>query len=174
MSRRAIALFCLGLLAACGIARSNTPLARAEALRAAGKYREAIAEYETHKQNRIRQAAPGESPSPYFFSLLIGDLHLQLDEPEEAKAAYIEARDHDASHALVAHKIRYLGHWYEDHGKNDEAMQIYTEFHDLDPQLFEMDQDRLYKAMLATGAKAPTATPTPARSGREPLNDLRY
>ncbi len=85
---------------------------------------------------------------PYFFSLMIGDLYLKLDDPDQAKASYLKARDNSVDPSLVAHKIRYLGHWYEEHGKIEEAMAIYTDFNELDPLLFDMDKDRLYKFKL--------------------------
>ncbi len=153
------AMVLLQSLAGCGLSSLKSPLSRAESLRAAGKYREAIAEYEAHMKNRIAQGSSDDAPSPYFFAILIGDLHLQLDEPEEARAAYLLAKEHEVSHPLVAHKLRYLGHWYEDHGRNDDAMKVYTEYHDLDPQLFEMDQDRLFKATLDPEAPAKKTPP---------------
>ena len=85
---------------------------------------------------------------PYFFSLIVGDLYLKLDDPIAARASYLQAKENGVDPSLVAHKIRYLGHWYEDQGKPEEAMAIYTEFNELDPLLFDMDKDRLYKIKL--------------------------
>jgi tetratricopeptide (TPR) repeat protein len=118
-------------------------------LRSAQKYQEAISEYRTYIDLRLKEKTVSENYSPYFYYLLIGEAYLKLDQPDQARTAFLEAKEHGTSPALVADKLRQLAGWYEERKRYDEAIAVLHEFRQLDPLMFDSDLDRNHKEQIS-------------------------
>ena len=121
----------------------------AEDLRKDGKYEAAIAEYKLHMEARLNNSRRQPDENPYFYYLLIADCYIGLDQPDEARAAIITAKEKDVEKDLVISKLRMLGEWYEKRARLEEAISLYKEFRELDGSLFDYDIDRVHKRMIA-------------------------
>lgn len=143
------------LVAFHGCASSASHLLRAEALRKEQQYELAIEEYELYVAQRktVKDLPPEQNP--FFYYLLIGDCRLALGQVEEAKVAYLTARDNGVEKDLVGAKLRNLAHWHEERREYDAAIAILQEFRALDPLLFDVDLDRNHKKLLNAYPEGP-------------------
>ena len=132
-------------LQAAGAHRRN-----AEQFKTEGKLREAIVEYEKHIAERTAAANqfPGENPS--FYYVMIGDLHLELEEPEQALDAYLKANDDGVMKEFIVDRLRQISAYYEAQERYSEAIELLSKYRELDPLLFDWDVDRLHKKSIRT------------------------
>ena len=121
---------------------------KADDLRKDGKCAEAIDEYLLHVTDRLNAKNRAQDENPYFYSLLIGDCRLQMGDPDQAKQAYVTARDKSVTPALVNERLRRLGGWYEKQDRLQDALDILKEFRTLDPLMFDYDIDRINKEVV--------------------------
>lgn len=130
-------------LSGCSLAPGESELERAEALRRAARYDESIAAYEAHMRRRLTAAQRPEWENPYFYLLIIGDLHLYAGRIPEALAAYESAEEHGVEAGLVADRFRFVGSYLEQHNRLDEALELMQRYRDRDPLLFDGMLDRI-------------------------------
>ena len=120
----------------------------AEQLRAEGKYKEAITEYEKHISARISAAGKDPGENPYFYRILIGDVYLESGDLVAAESSYVEAVDHGVDKQLVASKLRGLAEKMVEEMRVDDAMEMLRRHQDYDPLMINLEIDRLYKTTL--------------------------
>ena len=120
----------------------------AERLRTQGKMEEAIAEYKKHIAARLSEPTRPAGENPYFYWILIGDVYLEADRPEDAKRSYLEARDHDVDIAFVIDRLRGIARYFEQRKEYEEAIKLLKEFRQMDDFIFDYDIDRLSKEMV--------------------------
>src|SRR5690606_31946453 len=125
------------------------------------KYDDAIAAYRKHMRYRLSLMDRPDWENPYLYLLMIGDLQLNQDKPDEALASYELAEKNKVDAALVSDRYRYLASWYEKQGRLDTAIEILTKYRDRDELLFDVMRDRIAKT-LVENERAAAATPTPA------------
>jgi tetratricopeptide (TPR) repeat protein len=123
-------------------------LQKAEALRDKGKYLEAIEAYETHIKFRNKSKKKLEGETPSFYYLMIGDIYLEMDQPEKAEQAYKTALKAEKNIPLCAERLRRLGKYYEQKGDIKQAIEAVRSNRELDPLLFDLEIDRLHKALV--------------------------
>ena len=157
-SLRAALLILALLLSACGFSQVSH-LARAENFRADKKYTEAIEEYQAYIDQRQKEKNTNPDLNPNFYYLLIGDCYLGIDRPQDAKKAYISAKEQSVSPSIVASKFRSLAAYFEDRGEYSQAIEILTEFRPLDPMLFDIDIDRNHKELISAEDKLHPTSP---------------
>ena len=125
---------------------------QAEAQTARKEYDLAIESYKKHIQNRLTNKHRPKEENPYFYYLLIGDLYLKKMDVPRAIGAYQKALDENVGKELTAERFRLLGKWYEEQARFDEAFAVLRRFRHLDPMLFDLEIDRIYKHQLSTEA----------------------
>lgn len=135
--------FCLP---SCLLFSSTSQLQKAEEFSRQKKYAEAISAYRTHMQERLQIKDRPEWENPYFYLILIGDIELGTDKPEDALNSYLEAEEKKVDLYLVSDRIRSVCRWYEEKGEFDKAIEILLRYRDQDSLLFEAMLDRLNKA----------------------------
>lgn len=121
---------------------------RAEALQAGGELEKAIEAYEAHIKNRISSKKRFSNENPYFYKLMIGDLHLKLDQIDEAEKSYLSACNHKVSPPLCADRLRKMGRYFEEKKEYDKAFEILRKHRELDILLFDLEIDRLHKSIV--------------------------
>ena len=124
---------------------SPSKLQKAEELSRQKKYPEAIAVYHQHMEERLAVKDRPEWENPYFYYILIGDIELGTDKPEDALKSYMEADQKGVDAYLVADRFRSVARWYEDKGELDKAIALLLAHREKDPLLFEAMLDRLNK-----------------------------
>ena len=117
----------------------------AEQLKSEGKYEEAIVEYEKHIAERAAASSkfPGENPS--FYYIMIGDLQLEQEKPQEALESYLKAQTDGVMSEFIIDRIRQVSSYYETRENYDAAIELLHKYRDLDPLVFDWDIDRLHK-----------------------------
>lgn len=141
------AIFCL-ILNFCGcllFSPGPSKLQKAEELSRQKKYDQAISVYHEHMNERLALKDRPEWENPYFYYILIGDIELGTDKPEDALKSYVEADQKGVDDYLVADRFRSVARWYEDKGELDKAIELLLAHRDKDPLLFEAMLDRLNK-----------------------------
>jgi tetratricopeptide (TPR) repeat protein len=121
---------------------------QAESLTKEGRYQEAIAEYKLHLEQRLADPRRPADENPYFYYLMIGDMHLKLSDPAGAQTAYETARNEGVETALVSDRFRLLAQWYEERREHEKAIAVLHQFRDLDPLMFDYEIDRIHKTMV--------------------------
>jgi hypothetical protein len=145
----------------CLFASRPSELQRAEELSRQKKYPEAIAAYRSHMQQRLKIHDRPEWENPYFYLILIGDIELGTNKPQEAFAAFIEAESKGVDSYLVSDRIRSVARWYEDHSELDKAIEVLMAHKAKDPFLFEAMLDRINKSKTHIEDQKLTANPGP-------------
>ena len=120
----------------------------AEELRNQGKNKEAIENYELHIQDRLNNPNKPNDENPYFYKLMIGDIYLDLKEPENAAKSYTEAKEKGVNHYLVSERFRFIARYYEKQGELEKAFAALRQFRDLDPLMYDMEADRIHKLII--------------------------
>jgi len=146
-------------------------LQQADLLRRQGKVDEAIAEYRTYIDLRLKEADRSSQEDPNFFLIVAGDLLLDTQRPVEAYDMYKEAEMKGVDKPLVADRYLHLAEWYSHGGKFDEAIAILRRHSFLDPATFEGHLDQVERRRIShRGLLSPTPPPhkptRPTPSGR--------
>jgi tetratricopeptide (TPR) repeat protein len=123
-------------------------LREAEMLSRQGRYDDAIRAYEQHLLRRLEVDDRPEWENPYFYKLLIGDIHLRENAVDRALDAYQEAHRHGIDTVMVADRLRSVGRWYEQRGDYKRAFELLTAHRELDPLLFDTILDRVARRMV--------------------------
>lgn len=164
MPRLALVLiFALPLISGCRTIGLFAPseyenLESAEEHSRQGEYDQAIAAYRKHMRYRLGLSDRPEWENPYLYLLMIGDLQLRQEKPDEARITYELAEKNKVDPALVSDRFRYLASWYEQKGDIDTALKILTTYRNRDELLFDVMRDRLAKELVR---KELEATPAP-------------
>jgi tetratricopeptide (TPR) repeat protein len=138
-------------------------LEKAEEFSRQAKYDEAIDAYRKHMRYRLSLEDRPPWENPYLYLLMIGDLQLNQDKPEEARASYELAEKNKVDTALISDRYRYLATWYDKRGDIDAALKILSTYRDRDDMLFDVMRDRLAKELVKRereGSLIPTPTPS--------------
>ncbi len=140
-------------LAGCLYARfytigSSDNLKLAEELSRQGKYDEAIGAYREHLEERLSLTNRPSWENPYFYLILIGDIQLGQNKPEEALGSFKEADSKGVDQYLVADRIRETASWYEKQNRLEEAIKLLNEYREKDPLMFDSMLDRLSKELV--------------------------
>jgi tetratricopeptide (TPR) repeat protein len=130
----------------CFLRASPSALQRAEELSRQKKYPEAIAAYREHMEERLALKDRPEWENPYFYLILIGDIELGTDRPEDALKSYLEADSLKVDAYLVADRVRSVAKWYEEKSQWDRAIEILLQHRERDSLLFDSMLDRVNKA----------------------------
>ncbi|WKZ56965.1 MAG: hypothetical protein QY326_09550 [Bdellovibrionota bacterium] len=130
--------------------RGSSPydlLQEAEALVRQGKSDQAIQRYHDHIAWRLSVKDRPEWENPYFYLLLIGDLHAEIGNMTEALSSYQDAHRLGIETALVSDRYRFLAHKMELQGDLKGALEILRAHRELDPLLFDAMLDRVSRAL---------------------------
>lgn len=128
---------------------ADTRIERAEQLKDAGQYQEAIELYKHHIDERLAVTDRQDWENPYFYLLQIADLQLHMAQPEQALQTCMEAEKAGVNPALVADRYREVAHWYEQRGDLKNSFEVLKRYRSRDPLLFEAMLDRVGRAMTA-------------------------
>jgi hypothetical protein len=112
-----------------------------------GKHDEAIGLYRAHMEERQQLTSRPVWENPSFYLLLIGDIELNKDAPQEAHSRYLEAAARGIHPSLMSDRIRSLARWYEERARLREAFDLLAAHRELDTLLFDAMLDRIGKAM---------------------------
>jgi tetratricopeptide (TPR) repeat protein len=80
--------------------------------------------------------------------LLIGDLYLDTNRIEQARKAYLVAKENDVEKDLFIDRWRKLARAYSKGGDIERAINTLREYRDVDPVVFDYDIDQLHKQMI--------------------------
>ncbi|MBL7661671.1 tetratricopeptide repeat protein [bacterium] len=127
----------------------KTDLTQARMYEQQGDYEKARAYYRTHMERRLRDKKRPAEENPYYYLITIGDLYRKEKQYERALGSYDEARANQVPAEPLIFRYRDIASDMQQEGKYDEAIDLLTIYHDLDPLLFDVDIDRVHKAMLA-------------------------
>lgn len=122
---------------------SETDLMRADKLMRDKKFPDAIQAIERHVAARLKIENRPDWENPYFHYLTIGDIYLQMGEPEKAVSAYELAEKKGVETTLVGDRYRYVASWYEKQGKLREAIAFLEKYRDRDQLMMDLMLDRL-------------------------------
>jgi hypothetical protein len=150
-------------LGGCALFRNpdSLHLMKAEEFSRQEQYDKAIEEYRLHMRYRLSLEKRPEWENPFFYLILIGDLQLLQDKPDQARATLEEAEKQGVDVNLVSDRYRSLAHWYEKKGDLDTAFSILKGRREHDPILFDAMLDRIAKLIVAeadAGAGLPKAS----------------
>lgn len=140
-------IFLIFSLSSCYLYTSKSKLQEAEELSRQKKYLEAISAYREHMQDRLKLSDRPEWENPYFYLILIGDIELGTDRPEDALASFLEAQAKEVDSYLVSDRVRSVARWYEERGQIEKALEILLAHRANDPFMYEAMLDRLNKAI---------------------------
>lgn len=121
----------------------------AAALSKAGRYDEAIAEYQRHMEVRREVKNRPASENPSFYYVLIGDVHLKQGDSQGAQDAYAQAEADGVEKDLLVDRYRQTADWLASRGRDDDAIALLRQHRELDAFSIDVDIDRLQKAMVA-------------------------
>lgn len=130
-------------------------LERAEQMSNEGDFEGAIAEYQLHMQERLRDSRRPDWENPHFYLLLIGDLQLAQGRVDQAEQSFLDAEKAGIEESIVNDRLRTLAIYFEKHRKYREALDVLEKYRSRDPLLFEGMADRIAKR-LAFGDDSPT------------------
>jgi tetratricopeptide (TPR) repeat protein len=122
-------------------------LQRAEEFLRQKKFDQAIAAYTQHMHNRLAYPQRPEWENPYFYLLLIGDVHLHQGAVDAALTAYAQAEQAQVDRSLISDRYRSVARWYEQHNDLRSALALLERYRDRDPLLIDAMLDRLSKAL---------------------------
>ncbi len=137
-------LLCL----ACSV-RSPSLANKADEAKKAGDFKKAISLYQEHMDRRLEVKNKPEEENPYFYLILIGDCYLSLNEYENAKSKYLEAKEKEVFNQLVSDRIRKIADIKAETKDFDSAINLLREHRELDPLLFDGRIDELHKEMVS-------------------------
>lgn len=123
-------------------------LKEAQRLRADGKKKEAITEYEAHLRERLQSRHRLPSENPYFYKTLIGDLYLELENPEAAQRTYDEARTNNVEPELLIERYCRLAAFYTERRNFEKALALLRSYRVLDPIVFDAEIDKTHRALV--------------------------
>lgn len=126
---------------------SQTYLEQADYLIGEGQLDQAIEMYKRHIDYRLGVKNRAEWENPYFYYLLIGDLYLKQDKPEESLAAFELAEDKNVERPLLSDRYRLVAGWYEKHNDLKQAVSVLKKYRDRDELMFDAMLDRLSKEL---------------------------
>ena len=132
----------------CGTSNSYKFLKEAEEYSRKQEYQDAIGSYRKHIKNRLEYKDRPDWENPYFYLLVIGDLYIGQEKPEEALLSYIEADEKGVDEKLVLDRFRYLANWYENNQQFEKAIEILNTYRDRDSLLFDIMLDRISKELV--------------------------
>lgn len=133
----------------CNPFASSTHLTQAEAYVAEVQYDKAIEEYQKHIADRLEDSARPDWENPHFYLILIGDLELKKELPEEALKRYLEAESKGVEKELVSDRIRGVAAWHEEKNDLKGAVDVLNRFREKDQFLFDSILNRLYRELTA-------------------------
>lgn len=122
---------------------------KAERLVEEGQFPGAIEAYEAHIAERLADPQRKLTENPYFYYLAIGDLYLKQDQVEEAREAYIIAKEHKVSDLSLIDRFLQLANWHVDREEYEEAIYILLEYREIHPLIFDGRIDEVHKLMVA-------------------------
>ena len=142
---------------------SHSYLKEAEEYSRQQKYNEAISAYRKHMEERLSITERPEWENPYFYLILIGDIQLGQNKPEEALKSYEEAEEREVDQYLISDRIRTLASWYEKKDRLDEAVKVLLEHRDKDSFMFDSMLDRISKEIVKREeiGNRPLSSPAP-------------
>jgi tetratricopeptide (TPR) repeat protein len=111
-------------------------------------YQTAIDLYQQHIDYRLTVKDRPEWENPYFYLLQIGDIQLGQEKDQDAIKSYLRAEENGVDKGLISDRIRYIGAWYEERGRLDDAFQLLKAHKARDPLLFDLALDRIAKEMV--------------------------
>ena len=120
----------------------------AEKLQGAGKYREALQEYELHMAERLKARNRPAEENPYFYLLYVGDCYLELGEEKTALAKYLEAREHGIPDTSLTDRLLRVANWYGARGRYEEALALLEKYREVDPLILESQLDTFSKLIV--------------------------
>lgn len=123
----------------------GTHARRGAAFRSEGRYEEAIKEYLFHIEARRNASRQAVNENPDFYLLIIGDIYLDMDRPEDAEQSYLAARDRGVENSFLADRFRRLSRYFENLNKIDQAIEVLRKYRIHDPMLYDVIIDRLHK-----------------------------
>ena len=127
---------------------SHSYLKEAEQYSRQQKYDEAISAYRKHMEERLLITERPEWENPYFYLILIGDIQLGQNKPEEALESYEDAEQRQVDQYLISDRIRSLASWYEKNDQLDEAVKVLLKHRDKDSFMFDSMLDRISKEIV--------------------------
>lgn len=147
-------LICCVLIASCSSCLLFRPsvasnLQKAEAAVIDSNFQAAITFYQAHISERLEVKQRPEWENPYHYMLIIGDLHLRLEQDLEALKSFDAAKAKNVDPKLVADRYRALGAWYESRGNLEKAIEVLKAHRQEDPLLFDAMLDRIAKQIIA-------------------------
>lgn len=140
---------CILGISGCWSFNRPSKLQKAEELSRQKRYADAIVAYHEHMNERLAIRNRPEWENPYFYLILIGDIELGTDKPEDALNSYLEADQKEVDKYLVSDRIRSVARWYEEKNEYDKALQVLIKHREKDPLLFDAMLDRINKAKTA-------------------------
>ena len=121
---------------------------RAKEFRESGDHKSAIEHYEKHITARLQDKSRPLEENPYFYYILIGDTYLEHREFENAKASYIKAKDNQVEAEIIAFRIRKLALWLHENQRSQSAIELLTEYRELDDLSLDYEIDRIHREMV--------------------------
>lgn len=140
-------LFCVAGFSGCLGGYREGSLERAERLLREEKYDQAIATYRDHMDRRLSVTGRPEWENPYFYLLLIGDVHLGREEVARALECYDEAARQGIHSSLISDRYRSVARHYEEKQQLKEAFELLRRHRELDTLLFDAMLDRIGKSI---------------------------
>ncbi len=140
--------WCISCASSLNIYAPSTHAKQAELAAKEGNYQKAIIEYQAHFEARQSDSGRPNDENPYFYYLLIGDLYLKMNDPEQAEAAYDIALAQQVTSTLLSDRYRHLGRWFSQHQRYEDALKVLHKHRGLDPQLFDIEIDAAHKLWI--------------------------
>jgi tetratricopeptide (TPR) repeat protein len=122
---------------------------KADKLKSQGKIVEAIRAYETHIKHRLADSRRRPEENPYFYQLYIGDLYIEQNKPQQAREAYLIAKEKRVETNLIADRLVKLARYLVARGKNAEAIKLLKEQRSVDPDALDAEIDEIHKKTVA-------------------------
>ncbi len=127
---------------------------KAEELAKTGDYDKAIEEYQAHMEARLEESRRPETENPYFYYILIGDIHLKNDKPEKAIESYLTALERKVTPELIADRLEQVAQWYANNKRYQQAIDLLQKHRELDPLIFDSYIDDYHRALVAAEDEA--------------------
>jgi tetratricopeptide (TPR) repeat protein len=122
-------------------------LKQAEELTRQKEFKKAIEQYLAHVQKRLELETRPEWENPYFYYILIADLHLKLDQVPEALESLETAEKEGVEKGLLSDRFRYIANWLTEKKRHKEALEVLEKYRDRDPLLFDLSLDRIAREL---------------------------
>lgn len=149
-------LIAISFFLSCSTNKSGIPSAAAEAkkFRTEKKYDRAISVYKKHIASRLADKARPDFENPYFYYLLICDTYLEMNKAIDAEKAINTASENKVDLEFIVDRYRQIIVWYEKQKLLEKAHAMATKYRKLNPDVFDVDIDRLNKKIVETQQKA--------------------